>query len=102
MLGVTNIPFDEIGALSTGTTVEADAVSAQSHTITSGKKVVILQNVGSKLVWFGGSDVDPANSKGNILLPRVMLIFRNAKSNFKIYFKCVAGDTTNIGIVEAD
>lgn len=101
MLGITCIPFDQIGAFSTGTTVGASSTT-QSHTVTSGKKVVILQNTGNKIVWIGGSDVNPGTSKGVKLLPNVMLIFRNVKSDFKVYFRCSGTDTTNIGVVEAD
>lgn len=102
MLQNTFIPFDEVGAFSCGNTLAVDENAAVSFTVTAGKKVVILMNTGSKAAWFGGSDVDPATSKGVKQGPQVMLIFRNVKSTFKVYYKMGAGDTTNISIVETD
>lgn len=102
MLNITFIPFDQIGAFTTKDAIAVNSSSAQSYTITAGKKVAILQNVGTGIAWIGGSDVSPSDNKGVKLLPNVMLIFRNAKSTFKIYFKCAATITTTIGIAEAD
>lgn len=102
MLGPTNIPFDQVGAISTAPTLSVTAAAIQSHTITSGKKGVILQIVSGSECWFGGSDIDPTTNKGNIMTPRMMLIFRNAKSTFKVYFKCAAGKTAEVGINEID
>lgn len=102
MLGPTNIPFDQVGAISTAPTLSVTAASTQSHTVTADKKAVVFQPVSGAEVWFGGSDVNPATNKGNILIPRTLLIFRNVKSTFKVYFKCASGKTSEIGINEFD
>ena len=102
MLGPTNIPFDQIGAITSKANLDITDASTQSHTITAGKKVVIVQVVSGSECWFGGSNVNPTTYIGNIMTPRVMLIFRNAKSTFKVYFKCAAGKTAKVGINEAD
>lgn len=102
MLGPTNLYFDQIGELASSTYIDVDESAVKSHTITAGKKVVILQVVDGSDCWFGGSTVDPTNYIGTIMTPRMLLIFRNAKSTFKVYFKCAAGKTAKIGINEAD
>lgn len=102
MLGPTNIPFDQVGAIECGTTISSTAAAAQSHTVTAGKKAVIFQIVSGSLCWFGGSTVNPATNVGIILLPRTLLVFRNVKKTFKIYFKNVGAQTSEIGINEMD
>lgn len=95
-------PFDDVGAISDVAKIDVESASAISHTVTSGKKGVILQNTGDKLCWYGGSTVDPANKRGNKLFPNDVLPYRNVKTTFKIYFKCESGDTTTISPVEYD
>jgi len=102
MLQVTNIPFDQVGALSSVSALSVTDAGTQSHTVTAGKKVVIFQVVSGKECWYGGLDVDPSANLGIIIMPRGMLIFRNVKSTFKVYFKCASGDTSEVGINEAD
>lgn len=102
MLIPTNIPFDEIGAITSLAPLSVTDSSVQSYTVTAGKKVVILQIVSGGECWYGGATVNPATNIGIIMMPRGMLIFRNVKSTFKIYFRCATGLTAEVAINEAD
>ena len=95
------VSFDDVGQFSTASPVSVDSSGATQLTLTSGKKTIIIQNTGTEIVWAGGSDVVPSTSSGIAILPYVMLIFRNVSSSFSIYFKCAAGKTSTISVVEA-
>lgn len=102
MITLAYFPFDDVGKINDVAAIAVDDVGAISYTVTTGKKGVILQNVGAKMCWFGGDTVNPATKRGITLLPNTVIVFRNVRSTFKVYFKCGAGDTTTIGIVEYD
>ena len=102
MLNVTNMFFDQVGALSSATTLDVDDAGVSPYTVTAGKKAVILQVVSGNELWFGGSTVDPTTYIGNIMTPRMMLIFRNVKSTFKVYFRAATGKSGKVGINEFD
>jgi hypothetical protein len=93
------VSLDGLGAISTAAPVSVDSTGATSLNITAGKKGIIIQNIGSNIVWFGGSNVSPGTNYGCCLLPMVMLVLY-AKSNFTIYFKTAAGLTSTVGVVE--
>jgi hypothetical protein len=99
-MSISLTTIDDIGAFTDLPKLSVDSTSAVSHTVTSGKKGVIFMNVGATLCWMGGSTIDPANSRGIIMIPKVYFMFRNATNDFKIYFKCESGQTTTIGILE--
>lgn len=93
-------PFDDVGAISSLAKIDVVSASAISHSVTSGKKGVSLENTGDKVTWYGGSNVDPANKIGNRLWPTQILHYKNVKTTFDLYFRCAAGDTTDISPVE--
>ena len=95
-------PFSDVGAISSLPKIDVVSASAISHPVTAGKKGVSIQNVGSKICWWGDSNVDPANSVGNKLFPNQTLYYENVKSSFDIYFRCASGDTTTLGANEHD
>ena len=99
-LDASIINFDDAGALTTQAAQAVDDSSAVSITITANNKGFIFQNVGNGLVWFGDSSVDPSANVGCILLPKAMMMFRNAASDFEVYFKCPSGGSTTVGILE--
>jgi len=93
------IEYNNLGSLSDEAPVSVDSAAAIAYTITAGKKGVSFQNVGSKVVWYGGINVNPATSRGHKLVPMQVLSYRNTKNTFKIYFKCESGDTSTIGVI---
>lgn len=99
MLGIAMM--DDVGALSDVAAVSVTA-SATSHTMTSGKRGVIYQNLGTKDVFIGGATVDGDSNRGILLYPGSMFQFRNAKEGHKAFFVCKTGDTSTIGVVEYD
>lgn len=94
--------FEEIGSLSDVAKVSVDATGAIAHTVTSGKRGVIFMNTGNGICWMGGSTVDPANSRGFLMLPRTAFQFNKVTRDFTAYFKCAATVTTTISVVEYD
>ncbi|MHA2068127.1 MAG: hypothetical protein ACXABY_27515 [Candidatus Thorarchaeota archaeon] len=102
MAFATNHRFDSPGPLRVATPISVVSASATEHPLTPGRAGIIFQNVGNKECWFGDSTVAPASNLGNILLPRASVMFVNVKSDFSVYFRCAAGDTTTIGIVESE
>jgi len=95
-------PIDNAGAISDVPKISVTDSAAISHALTAGKKGVALMNVGTSTCWVGGSTVDPANSRGIKMLSDSLLTIRNTTSDFKIYFKCGAGLSTTIGVIEYD
>lgn len=95
-----SLSFNEINAFNDVVAIDVDDSAAVSHTITSGKTFVYFMNVGSSPCWYGGATIDPDNSRGVIVLPYSGFVIENAKSSFKIYFKCETGLSTTIGIIE--
>lgn len=98
-VGFSAVALGDIGSISTQPPVSVDSAGATSLNISAGKSGIIIQNVGSSIVYFGGSNVSPATNYGCQLLPKVMLILK-AKDTFTVYFKCAAGETSTIGVVE--
>ena len=98
---ITFIEFNNIGAIQSETSVSVDT-TAIAYTVTAGKKSVSFQNVGSKAVWYGGSNVSPSANIGNKLFPNGGIVYKGVKSTFKIYFRCGAGDSSSIGVVNHD
>ena len=99
-LVVGDLVFQNVGAITAVAALSVDSTGAVSYSITAGKQGVSFQNVGSKPAWYGGSTVDPASSLGNKLFPNQSLTYKNVKTDFVIYFKCAAAETTTIAIVE--
>tara|TARA_R100001480_G_scaffold18283_2_gene27732 strand:+ start:14388 stop:14693 length:306 start_codon:yes stop_codon:yes gene_type:complete len=92
--------FRNIGEFSDVPPVAVTNAAATSHTITAGKGFVFFMNVGNKIVWYGGSTVDPATSRGAKLLPNSGFAIEQPSQTFKVYFKTASGDTSTIGVVE--
>lgn len=101
-LALAYFPFADIGAISDVPKIDVVSATAISHSVTAGQRGVSFQNVGTKICWYGGSTVDPAAKRGNKLFPNQTLPYSNVKNDFDIYFRCGAGDTTEIGVVEYD
>ena len=99
---ISFIEFNNISAIGSEAKISVDGVGAVSYTIPAGKKGVSFQNVGSKIAWYGGDNVSPADSIGVKLFVNQTLSFKNVKNTFKIYFKCAVADTTSIGVVNYD
>lgn len=95
-------PLDNVGAVTDVPKVSVTDSAATSLSITIGKKGVDMMNVGTDECWFGGSTVDPANSRGIKLLPNAVITVRETTNDFQIYFKCASGLSTTIGVVEYD
>ena len=94
------VAFDDVGAFNTVAPYSIDSAGATQLTLTSGKKSIIIQNTGSSIIWGGDSDVSPATNRGIAILPYVMLIFRSVSSNFSLYLKCAAGETSTLSVIE--
>lgn len=76
--------------------VDISSSATSSITVPSGKTKFVIQNTGTKKVWFGDSNVNPTNKVGLFLVPTQMYEFSNVTSNLSIYFKCESGDTSTI------
>lgn len=92
--------FASAGELGDVAAISVTDSAATSHTISAGKTNVVFQNVGTSIVWMGGSTVDPGNTRGYKLLPQAAYAFISCKSSFKAYFKCDTGDSSTISVVE--
>lgn len=99
-MSISIATIDDVGAFNDVASLSIDSAAASSHIVTSGKKGVIFMNVGNNECWMGGSTVDPSASRGIIMLPRVYFLFRNVTADFRMYFKCAAGITTTVGVIE--
>lgn len=99
---ITFIEYNNVGAIADEAAVSVGNSSATYYDIPVGKKGVSLQNVGGKIIWYGGSSVDPSNNRGNKLFPNQTLIYKNVKSAFRIYFLCGGTDTSTMGVVNHD
>jgi hypothetical protein len=69
-----------------------------SHTLTAGYTQLILQNTGSKIVYFGGSTVTDVN--GIKLFPNQGWEFKGCEDLFKIYFITTVAETSTVRICE--
>jgi hypothetical protein len=69
-----------------------------SYTITAGKKHLLIQNTGSKIVYWGGTGLTDA--KGYKLTPMGSYLFTNVASGFKVYFICSTGENSTVRGVE--
>ncbi|KKU09828.1 MAG: hypothetical protein UX14_C0035G0008 [Parcubacteria group bacterium GW2011_GWF1_45_5] len=95
------IEYNNVGQINSGAAISIDT-TAVAYTVAAGKKGVSFQNLGTKAVWYGGSNVAPASNIGNKLFPNATLAYKGVKSTFKVYFICGAGDTSTIGVVTHD
>lgn len=98
---ISFIEYNNVGAIAAEAPISVDE-NGISYTIPAGKKGVSFQNVGSKIAWYGGSTVAPASSIGNKLFVNQGLVYKGVKNSFTIYFKCAAGETTTIGVINHD
>ncbi len=96
---ITFIEYNNVGIITDEAAVTVNITGV--YTVTAGKKGVSLQNIGDKIVWYGGSTVDTA-SRGNMLFPRQTLVYKNVKKTFKIYFKAAIANPSTIGVVTHD
>ena len=92
--------FKLVSAVTDSAKIDVSDASATAHTITSGKSLLYFVNSGSTIVWWGGSTIDPDNSRGAPLLPLQGFVFENVAPGFKVYFKCTTGLSGTISIIE--
>jgi len=98
-LQFTVFPFDDVGAITH--TAKLSVPNTQVElTLTAGKRGISIQNVGSKIAWWGGTGLVPADKDGNQLFPNQTMLFRNVRHDFSIFFRCGGTDSTELGIVE--
>ncbi len=97
---ITFHSFDAPGEMKDAPKIDVDDTGGTAHTLSESRGGITFQNVGSSLCWFGGITVDPTNKRGNILFPVAILMFTNVQKTFNVYFKCEAGETTTVGVVE--
>jgi len=70
-------------------------------TVTAGKLGVTIQNIGSKILYIGGTGLDPSTPDYGIsLVPRQQHIFGAVKSDFSFYVVCASGESTTLGVLE--
>lgn len=91
------VPIDTVGAASHRTAITVTD-TAQEITISTGKRTIELQNVGSSIVYYGGSGVTSAN--GIKLFPGQTKPFSNVKDTFSIYLVCATGENSELRAVE--
>lgn len=65
-----------------------------SHTITLGKKKLVVQNIGDKFVYWGDSTVTSAN--GQLLFPKQSKTFDGCEDGFIVYFITSGADTSEL------
>jgi len=99
-MSVAVATIDDVGALSDVPALSVTDGGAVSHTVSADKKGVVFINTGEEICWFGGSTVDADAGRGILLLPRVYFIWRNASSDFKVYFQCTTGLSTTVSLCE--
>lgn len=92
--------IDNVGSLTTPVAIGISGASPIAYTITAQMKGVTFQNVGTKIVWWGGEDVDPVNFRGYKLTPLGAYQFRGATQDFSVYFICSGADGTMISFTE--
>src|SRR3990167_10863730 len=95
------IEYNNVGLINSEAAISIDT-NAVAYTVTAGKKGVSFQNLGTKAVWYGGSNVVPASNIGNKLFPNASLVYKGVKSTFKVYFVCGVCDTSTIGVLNHD
>ena len=66
--------------------------------ITSGKVAMMVQNIGSSIIYFGGSGVT-SSSYAFKIVPTQIVDFGGVKSGFNFYVICSTG-TSTLGIAE--
>lgn len=98
---ITVIEFNNIGAISSEAAVSVDE-NPTVYTITAGKKGISFQNLGSKPIWYGGSNLDPDNNIGNKIFSNGSLVYKGVKSTFQIYFACLDTESSTLGVVHND
>lgn len=71
--------------------------TAAAYTLVTGNSLIV-QNVGAKMVYFGGSAVTSTN--GIRLTPTQGWEFKGCKAGFKIFFATNGADTSTVNICE--
>ncbi len=94
-LGMTLI--DTVAVASHRTAITANN-TAQEITITAGNRSIEIQNVGTSVVYYGGSGVTSSN--GIKLFPNQTKPFSNVKETFSIYLATEGAETSEVRIVE--
>ena len=89
--------IDSVGVTSHRTAITVTS-TAQEITIGTGKRTIELQNVGTNVIYYGGSGVTSAS--GIKLFPNQSKPFSNVKDSFSIYLVCAAGETAECRIIE--
>lgn len=100
---ITFIEYNNISAIGDEVALSVDSAGITTYTVTAGKKGVSFQNLGSDIVWYGGSDsVAPASNRGHKLFPNQSLIYKNVRNTFTIGFRCAATETATVAVVNHD
>lgn len=85
--------MENISSLDTPANVSVDE-NGTSITVPDGASSLHIQNVGTKRVYHGGSDV--GSSRGPFLNPTDQFFYKNVKSGCQIYLITGSGDTSTI------
>ena len=99
-MGIDSSSVSNMGSIKTVIPISADSTSATEYEVIEGSIYVALQNNGSDSVWMGDEDVDPSALRGLKLPPSAMWIFENVEKTFSVYFKCAAGESTTVSVIE--
>lgn len=94
---VAFVPIDTVGVAAHRTAVTVTS-TAQEITITTGKRTIEIQHVGTKIIYYGGVGVNSSN--GIKLFPNSTKPFANVKDTFSIYLVTNGTDTAEVRIVE--
>lgn len=93
-------PFQNVGALVDSLPISVTDAGATSHTMTPGTRGIIYQNTGGAACWMGGSSIVPISKRGFNIKPTDAVHFEKPLPDHKAYFKCTAGDSTTISVIE--
>ena len=97
VLGFT--PANTVGQADHRTAVTATSTAVEI-TLTVGKRTIEIQNVGSKMIYYGGSGVTSSN--GIKLFPNQVKAFANVKDDFSIFLVTDGSDTSEYRMCEYD
>lgn len=93
------IPIDTVGEADHRTAITCSD-TAQQITMTTGKRTIEIQNVGTKIIYYGGTGVTSSN--GVKLFPNQTKVFANVKDSFSVYLVCASTETAEARLVEYD
>lgn len=91
------VPVNTAGVASHRTAVVANS-TAKKITISAGERTIEIQNVGSKIIYYGGTGVTSSN--GIKLFPNQVKLFANVQDTFSIYVVTDGAETSEYRIVE--